>query len=382
MAVVNFNISSEQQLLLEEVNALACGWMAPAAEQSGEAGEKLFFDGLITSLAEHKLLTPTVPQHYGGRGLGYFSTALVLEELGALCTSVATVVTANIHAASPIILAGSTKQKETFLPPLACGKTHLAAFALTEPEAGSDITAIATKAYRKDNQWVINGVKEFVINGGLAHFTTLFATTDAKGKRASLVAIIIPKDINGLKIGAVYDKMGIEYVRTTKLILEDVSVPGELAIGPRGSAYLLLMQTFDRGRALAGAVGVGLARAAYEFALQYSKRRHQFGRPVFTQQAVSFALAELAAKIESARLMVWKACWLIDNDMDYTMASSMAKITGSQVAQEATAMAMDICGGRGYLKDWPVEKYLRDARVLSLIEGTNNIQKAVIASLL
>lgn len=156
----------------------------------------------------------------------------------------------------------------------------------------------------------------------------------------------------------------------------------ELVIGPRGSAYLLLMQTFDRGRALAGAVGVGLARAAFEFALQYSKHRQQFGRPVFAQQAVSFVLAELAARIESARLLVWKACWLIDNDLDYTMASSMAKIAGSQVAQEAAAAAMDICGGRGYLKDLPVEKYLRDARVLSLIEGTNNIQKAVIASLL
>ncbi|WP_449240287.1 acyl-CoA dehydrogenase family protein [Desulfoscipio gibsoniae] len=380
--MANFNISAEQRQLVEEVRALALRQIAPAVGMLDEADDGRFNDGPFRALAEHNLLTPTVPQEYGGRGLGYFSTALALEELGAVCAGVATVVTANIHAASPIILAGSAGQRGTYLPPLAYAEPCLAAFALTEPEAGSDITSIATTAACNKGLWTINGVKEFVINGGLARFTTLFATTDKEDKRAGLVAFIVPYDVQGLKVGTVHNKMGIRCVRTARLILDKVIVPDELVIGPRGSAYLLLMQTFDRGRALAGAVGVGLARAAFEFALQYSKHRQQFGRPVFAQQAVSFVLAELAARIESARLLVWKACWLIDNDLDYTMASSMAKIAGSQVAQEAAAAAMDICGGRGYLKDLPVEKYLRDARVLSLIEGTNNIQKAVIASLL
>ena len=241
---------------------------------------------------------------------------------------------------------------------------------------------MATLAEKTNGGWEINGVKDFVINGGVAHFTTLFAAADMQNKKAGLMAFIIPSGTPGLRVGAVRNKMGIRYARTVKLILEKAAVAGDLAIGPKGGAYLLLMQTFDRGRALSGAVGVGIARAAYEFALQFSKERHQFGKLVFSQQAISFTLAELAIKIESARLFVWKACWLIDNDLDYTLASSMAKIAGSQVAQEVAAAAMDICGGRGYLKQYPVERYLRDSRVLSLIEGTNHIQKAIIASLL
>lgn len=250
---------------------------------------------------------------------------------------------------------------------------------MTEPEAGSDIASISTLAVKNKEGWSINGIKEFIINGGVASFTTLFATNDPNKKRSGMMAFVLPAGLPGLREGAVRRKLGIRYVHTTQLVLDQVTVPDAMVIGKQGSAYLLLMQTFDRGRALAGAVGVGLARAAYEYALKYSKKRHQFGRPVFTQQAVAFNLADLLTKIEAARLLV-KACWLIDQDLDYTMLSSMAKVAGSSIAQEAAATAMDICGGRGYLKGCSVEKYLRDARVMSLIEGTNNIQRAVIAS--
>ncbi|MFZ5642037.1 MAG: acyl-CoA dehydrogenase family protein [Bacillota bacterium] len=380
--MADFNINSNQRELVEEVRALAQGYIAPVAARLDEKGDSTFDFGPVKKLAEKKLLTPTVPLEYGGRGLDYFSTALILEELGWACAGVATVVAANIHAASPIILAGTGSQKEIFLSALAEPRPNLAAFALTEPESGSDISAVATRAEKTNGGWEISGVKDFVINGGVAHFTTLFAATDLKNKKAGMMAFIIPSSNPGLKVGEVRGKMGVRYARTAELVLDKVFVPGELAIGPKGGAYLLLMQTFDRGRALSGAVGVGIARAAYEFALQFSRERQRFGRPIFSQQAISFALAELAIKIESARLMVWKACWLIDNDLDYTLASSMAKIAGSEVAQEAAAAAMDICGGRGYLRQFPVERYLRDARVLSLIEGTNHIQKAIIASLL
>lgn len=380
--MADFNINHEQKELVEEVRALAQNLIAPPAGRLDTAGDNTFDFGPAKTLAEYNLLTPTVPMEYGGRGLDYFSTALMLEELGAACAGVATVVAANIHAASPIILAGTGRQKEALLSSLTESDPKLAAFALTEPNSGSDISAVATLAEKTKDGWEINGVKDFVINGGVAHFTTLFAATDMQNKKAGLMAFIIPSGTPGLRVGAVRNKMGIRYARTAELILEKAFVTGDLTIGPKGGAYLLLMQTFDRGRALSGAVGVGIARAAYEFALQFSKERHQFDKPVFSQQAISFTLAELAIKIESARLMVWKACWLIDNDLDYTLASSMAKIAGSQAAQEVTAAAMDICGGRGYLKQYPVERYLRDARVLSLIEGTNHIQKAIIASLL
>ena len=380
--MADFNISSRQKDLVEEVRALALNSIAPVAGRLDEEGDSAFDFGPAKTLAENNLLTPTIPGEYGGRGLDYFSTALLLEELGAVCAGVATVVAANIHAASPIILAGTGRQKETFLSALAAAKPNLAAFALTEPQSGSDISAITTLAQKTNGHWEISGVKDFVINGGVAHFTTLFAATDMENKKAGMLAFIIPEGTPGLKVGAVRRKMGIRYARTVELVLEKALVSTDLAIGPRGWAYLLLMQTFDRGRALSGAVGVGIARAAYEYALQFSKERQRFGRSVFSQQSISFTLAELAIKIESARLLVWKACWLIDNDLDYTLASSMAKIAGSQAAQEAAAAAMDICGGRGFLKDYPVEKYLRDSRVLSLIEGTNHIQKAIIASLL
>lgn len=380
--MADFNISSRQRDLVEEVRAVALDSIAPVAGRLDEEGDGSFSFGPAKTLAESNLLTPTVPEEYGGRGLDYFSTALMLEELGAVCAGVATVVAANIHAASPIILAGTGRQKEKFLSALTNARPNLAAFALTESQSGSDIAAIATLAKKEGNYWEISGVKDYVINGGVAHFTTLFAATDMDSKIAGMLAFIIPEGAPGFKVGAVRRKMGIRYARTVELVLERARVSQDLAIGPRGGAYLLLMQTFDRGRALSGAVGVGIARAAYEYALQFSKERQRFGRSVFSQQAISFALAELAIKIESARLLVWKACWLIDNDLDYTLASSMAKIAGSQVAQESAAAAMDICGGRGFLKDYPVERYLRDARVLSLIEGTNHIQKAIIASLL
>lgn len=378
--MVDFHLGREQEQLVEEVRALAAEHIAPQVARLDEEGDEHFNPGPVEILARHNLLTPTVPRDYGGRGLNYFSTALVAEELGAVCAGVATVVMANIHAASPIVLAGSEQQKSTFLPLLTARRPHLAALALTEPEAGSDVAAMSTVAVEKDGLWEVSGEKDFVINGGIASFTILFASADRERGKAGMVAFIVPAGVPGFRPGRVRRKMGIRYARTTSLVLENTPLPAGLAIGQKGTAYLLLMQTFDRGRALAGAVGVGIARAAFEYALQFSKQRRQFGRPVFSRQAVSFALAELATRIESARLLVWKACWLIDNDLDYTMASSMAKVAGSQVAQDAAAVAMDICGGRGYLKDFPVEKYLRDARALSLLEGTSNIQKAIIAS--
>ncbi|HBX22018.1 MAG TPA: acyl-CoA dehydrogenase [Desulfotomaculum sp.] len=378
--MVDFSLTPEQEQLIEETRALALKHIIPIAGKLDYAGDDHFDFGPVQVLAGNNLLTPNVPREFGGRGLNHLATSLVAEELGAACAGVATVMLANMHAATPIILAGSPKQKQTFLPLLTASRPNLAALALTEPEAGSDVVAMSTVAVEKDGLWEISGEKEFVINGGIASFTTLFAMTDSRKDKAGMVAVIIPQDAPGFKVGAVRNKMGIRYARTTRLLFNQTPVPVDLAIGPKGTAYLFLMQTFDRGRAISGAVGVGIARAAYEFALEFSKQRHQFGRPIFSHQAVSFALAEMATRIESSRLMVWKACWLIDHDLDYTMASSMAKIAGSQVAQYATAQAMDICGGRGYLKDFPLEKYLRDARALSLLEGTNHIQKAVIAS--
>ncbi|MFZ5634263.1 MAG: acyl-CoA dehydrogenase family protein [Bacillota bacterium] len=391
----DFSLKRNQEKLVEEIRALVTRKIAPASLELDRRGDDSFDFSLAGTLAGLNLLTPTVPREYGGRGLDYFTTALVLEEISAGCAGVAAVVTANIHAASPIILGGSARQKETFLPLLAHPHVNLAAFALTESGSGSDIGAMqsfanplqangrtAARDYNKAEQWVLNGSKDYIINGGVAKFISVFAATDPRNKRGGMMAFIVPSGLPGMSVEAVRNKMGIRYASTVRLKFSDLKLDREYVIGRPGSAYLLLMQTFDRGRSLAGAIGVGIARAAFEYALKYSRERIQFGRPVYSNQGVSFTLADLATKIEAARMLVWKACWLIDRDLDYTMASSMAKIAGSQVAVEAASAAMEICGGSGYLTGHPVEKYLRDARVLPLIEGTDNIQKAVIASLL
>ncbi|WP_018085072.1 acyl-CoA dehydrogenase family protein [Desulfurispora thermophila] len=391
--MVSFELTPAQEELREEVRALVQERIAPAALQIDRQGDLSFDYSLAGLLAGKNLLAPTVPREYGGRGLDYFTTALLLEEISAGCAGLAAVVMANIHAASPLILAGSREQKQKYLPLLTGPQANLAAFALTEKAAGSDMGALETSATpcREESaapaggggqRWLLNGSKDYVINGGVARFITLFATTDPANKRGSMLSFLVPGDAPGLQVGAVRQKMGIRYAHTVQLLFNNVRLEAENVIGRPGSAYLLLMQTFDRGRALAGAIGIGIARAAYEYALQYSKERVQFGRPVFSHQGVSFTLAELATSIEAARLLVWKACWLIDRDLDYSMASSMAKLAASRVAVQVTAKAMEICGGSSYLQGHPVEMYLRDARVLPIIEGTDNVQKLVITSLL
>ncbi|MFZ5649141.1 MAG: acyl-CoA dehydrogenase family protein [Bacillota bacterium] len=384
--MIEFGLDPEQEKLVEEIRELVCGGIAQEALEIDRKGDGSFDFSLASVLADLNLLTPTIPVEYGGRGLDHFTTALVLEEISAGCAGLAAVVTANIHAASPLILGGTAEQKKEFLPLLARPNVNLAAFALTEAGSGSDMGAMRSQASPPSSggngRWVLNGSKDYIINGGVARFISLFAATDSRNVRGSMMAFIVPSGLPGVSVGTVRNKMGIRYANTVQLVFNNLELGSEYVIGKPGSAYLLLMQTFDRGRSLAGAIGVGIARAAFDCALKYSREREQFGRPVYSNQGVSFTLADLATRIEAARMLVWKACWLIDRDLDYTMASSMAKLAGSRVAVEATSAAMEICGGGGYMAGHPVEKYLRDARVLPLIEGTDNIQKAVIASLL
>ncbi|MGE5403588.1 MAG: acyl-CoA dehydrogenase family protein, partial [Candidatus Saccharibacteria bacterium] len=249
---------------------------------------------------------------------------------------------------------------------------------------GSDIDSITSLAVHQGSDYVITGVKDYILNASAAAFFSVFAATNPQKKRASLRAFIIPASTPGLRIGRTRNKVGIKYANTSEVLLEAAQVPETNMVGGdrAGTGYLLLAQTFDRGRALVSATAVGIARAAYEMALEFSRNHRQFGKPIFDHQAVSFTLAEMATKIELARLITWKACWLIDQDQDYTTASSMAKLYSSAVDQEVSQCAADILAGPGYLAGSYADMHLRDARVLSTIEGTNNIQKAIIASLL
>ncbi len=382
--MVSLELTKEQKKLVQKTQELVREEIAPRALTLDKQGDDHFDWSLIKILSQHNLVCPTIPQEYGGLGLDHLTTALVIEEIAAGCAGLAAVVDANMHAASPIILAGTKEQKETFLAQLGSYNPAVASFALTEPQAGSDVAAVTTMAQLDGDEYIISGCKDFVLNASVASFYSVFAATNPHQKRASLRAFILPADLPGLMVGQNKHKVGLRYSNTSEVILDQVRVAGNRVVGGdrAGSGYLLLTQTFDRGRALVGATAVGIARAAYEMAREHARERIQFGKPIIKHQSIAFALAEMATQIELSRLITWKACWLIDREQDYTAASSMAKLVGSQVAQEVTAMAADIMGGQGYLAHGPADKYLRDARVLSTIEGTSRIQKAIIASLL
>ncbi|MGE5396430.1 MAG: acyl-CoA dehydrogenase family protein [Chitinophagales bacterium] len=382
--MISLELTREQKKWVETARGVVKEEISPRALELDQKGDAEFDWAPVKALAECNLVCPTVPREYGGPGLGHLTTAIVMEEIAAGCAGVAAVVAANMHAAAPIILAGTEYQKETFLVPLVLPEPSVASFALTEPEAGSDVESINAFAQFENHKYRLTGRKDFVLNASVAKFISVFAATTHQQKRSSMRAFIVPNPSSGLVIGQNRRKAGIRYANTSELILDGVEIPERNVIGgdKAGSGYLLLTQAFDRGRALVGAIAVGIARAAYEMALDFARERIQFGKPIIEHQSVAFALADMATKIELARLITWKACWLIDQDQDYTTASSMAKLVTSQVAQEVTCQAADILGSRGYLANSLADKLVRDARVLSTIEGTNQIQRAIIASLL
>ena len=339
---------------------------------------------LIKMLGEHNLVCPTIPEEYGGLGLDRFTTALVMEEIAAICPGLAAVVDTNVHAVEPLLLAGSKQQKEEYLPALTGKDAELAAFALTEPTGGSYINGMTTNADKRPWGYVINGQKDYVLNAPLASFILLFAFTDNDNKSNSMRAFIVPADTPGCIIGSEHKLAALEYARTASISFENINLPNDLIIKEQEicSGYLLMGQTLDLGRALVGATAVGIARAAYDLAREFADTRLQNGVSIRHHQAIAHMLADMATKIELARLMTWKACWLIDKGGDYTVPSAMAKVTASTFAQQVTCMASDIMAARAFEKDSLIERLVRDARVLSTLEGTNNIQKNLIASLL
>lgn len=339
---------------------------------------------LIRILGEHNLVCPTIPKEYGGLGLDHFTTAVIMEEIAAVCPGLAAIVDANVHAVEPLLLAGSPQQKENLLPALTGNNAGLAAFALTEPEGGSYVNGMNTYAEKTPWGYMINGRKDYVLNAPIASFTLLFAFTDYNDKRNSMRAFIIPADSPGCKVGSRHNLAALDYAQTASISFKNVNLSNDLIIKEQEicSGYLLMGQTMDLGRALVGATSVGIARAAYDLARDFADTRRQNEISIRHHQAIAHTLADMATKIELARLMTWKACWLIDQGGDYTVPSAMAKVTASTFAQEVTCMAADIMAAQAFEKDSFIERLVRDARVLSTIEGTNNIQKNLIASLL
>ena len=308
------------------------------------------------------LLNLVVPEEYGGPGLDSITIATIYEELGKGCAGIATSIAANALASYPILLAGNEEQKKYQCDLLNDGK--LAAFALTEPGAGSDAGAVSTKAVKDGDHYVLNGNKVFITNGGIADSFLVFAN----------------KDTPGFSVGRKEDKMGIRPSNTCELILEDVVVPESMRVGLEGQGFRIAMNTLDSARPFVAAVAVGLAQSCLDIASHYARERRQFGQPIASFQMVQGMVADMAMKVATARLLVQKACWMRDQGMEFGKEAAMSKCYASDVAMEVATDAVQIMGGYGYMKDYPMEKKMRDAKILQIYEGTNQIQRTVIAN--
>lgn len=374
--MISFELTEELKALQDMAHSFAEKEMRPRAALYDR--EEKFPEEVMQKAFEAGFLTCNVPVEYGGGGLSDLEVAIISEELAWGCAGMYTTMMANSLAFTPIILFGSEEQKQKFLTPFT-RKMAFASYCLTEREAGSDTSAIKTIARKDGSDYVINGSKCFITNGGVASLYVVFANAAPEKGARGITAFIVPRETPGVTIGKIEEKMGHRASNTAEIFFEDVRVPAENIIGRVGQGFLIAMRTFDRTRSAVGAAGVGLARAALEYAVDYAKTRVQFGQPIATFQAIAFKIAQMAMEIEAARLLVWKAAWMVDKGLPCGLNSAMAKCFGSDLAMWASLEALQILGGYGYMKDYPVEKLVRDAKLLQIYEGTNEIQRLVIS---
>ena len=373
---MDFALNEDQLELQEMVREFVNKEITPFAGEMDRNNEAM--PGLMEKAADMGLLNLIVPEEYGGPGLDSVTVAMIYEELGKGCAGIATSMAANSLASYPILLSGSEEQKVEHCNLLNEG--GLAAFALTEPNAGSDAGGVATTAVKDGENYILNGTKAFITNAGIADTFLVFANTRKSGGIRGLTAFIVPKGTPGFKVGKKEDKMGIRPSNTCELILQDVVIPIKNRVGREGEGFRIAMTTLDSARPFVGAVSVGLAQASLDVAVKYAKERKQFGQPIASFQMIQAMVADMAIKVETARLMVQKVCWMRDQSMNFTKEAAMAKCYAADVAMQVTTDAVQIMGGYGYSREYPVEKMMRDAKIMQIYEGTNQIQRLVIAN--
>ena len=374
--MIDFSLTDDQVALQEMARGFAEKEMRPKAAAYDQGHD--FPEEVMRKAFEVGFLTCTVPAEYGGGGLGELETALVSEELARGCGGMYTTMMANSLAFTPIVLFGTEEQKRRFFSPFTKAMAF-ASYCLTEREAGSDTSAIRTTARKDGGDYLLNGSKCFITNGGVASLYTVFANAAPEKGARGLSVFVVPRGTPGLSVGKAEDKMGQRASNTSELFFEDVRVPADNRLGREGQGFIIAMRTFDKTRAAVGAAGVGIARAALEYAIAYAKTRVQFGKPIASFQATAFKIAQMAMEVDAARLLVWRAAWLMDRGQACGGQSAMAKCFGSDVAMRTALEALQIFGGYGYMRDYPVEKLVRDAKLLQIYEGTNEIQRLVIS---
>ena len=372
--MIDFTLSEEQQALREKARQFAREVIAPAAMEFD--AHPAFPAEIIQKAHKAGLMKLTIPKEYGGQGLGLVNASLVTEELNVACSGIAGMVGISSIGCGPVLLGGTEEQKRAFLIPFnEAGLTS--AFALTEREAGSDAGSIKTSAVRQGDSYVLNGTKCFITNGSFASFYSLFATIDPTKGTKGICAFYVPRELPGVSTGKIDDKMGQRALNTAEVIFENVVVPRDHLLGREGEGFRLAMTALDEGRVNIATVSVGIARAALEAAIDYAKKRVQFGRPIGMNQAIQFMLADMAAAVEGARLLTWYAGSLADRGMRFSREAAQAKFVAGDTAVRVTTDAVQIHGGYGYIRDYGIEKLMRDAKLTQIYEGTNQINRMV-----
>jgi acyl-CoA dehydrogenase len=373
---VSFELSAEQRELRRLSREFAEKEIRPKAAEYDE--HSTHPADVIAKAHEVGLMNPHLPEEYGGLGLPGFDGMLIGEELAWGCSGIAVSIVANTLGAAPVMIAGTDEQKRTWLTPLV-EEPILCSFGLSEPNAGSDVSGIQTTAVRHGDEYVINGSKMFITNAGQAAWLVVFASTDKSQGHRGLTAFVVPTELEGVTVEKHLDKMGQRATDTSALAFQDVKVPADYRLGEEGEGFKIAMKTLDFTRPGTAAGAVGVAQAAFDYSVEYAKTRVQFGQPIAMNQGVNFMIADMATEIEAARLLVWQAAWLTDQGKRATLQSSYAKRFAADTAMKVTTDAVQIFGGYGYIKEYPVEKLMRDAKLFQIYEGTSQIQRLVIA---
>ncbi|HUV72729.1 MAG TPA: acyl-CoA dehydrogenase family protein [Anaerolineae bacterium] len=374
--MIGFSLNDEQRALRELAGEFARNEIAPVAAEHDRLSRHPA--EIIQKAHEVGLMNMTVPEEYGGASLGMLDTCLVSEELSAACAGIGTAILANTLALTPLLLAGSPAQMEEHVKPL-CAGPNLAALCMTEPQAGSDVGAIRTTARLDGERYVISGTKTLIDNGGVAQLYCVFVSTNPDHGAKGISAFFVPAGLPGLTVGKHEEKMGQRAINTSEVIFEEVSVPVQNRLGDEGEGFRIFLQTLNRNKPWIAAASVGVARAALAEATRYAQEREQFGQPIASFQAIQFKLADMAIKIEGARLLTWHAAWLVDQDLPHASPSAIAKCFASDIAMEVTTDAVQVLGGYGYIREYGVEKLMRDAKAFQIYTGTNEIQRSLIA---
>lgn len=375
--MIDFQLDKRQQEIIEKYRDFSNRWIVPHRMKYDELAT--FPWDIVHAAYDEKIINASLPVEYGGHGHSIFDGAIASEELGYGCTGIGICIDASTLALTPLLITGSEEQKKRIFGEI-IEKKGVAAYALTEPNAGSDVQGIRSTAIKKGDKYILNGHKRFITNGDVAEYITVFAMADPDRGSRSLSAFAVQKDTPGITMVSRLEKMGQRASVQNEIKFENVEVPAANLLGGEGYGFLIAMKTFDRTRTGVAAAAVGNAQSAYDYSREWAKKRIQFGHPVTALQGVSFMLSDMATEIEAARMLVWRAAWAYDTQQkDFSKLSAMSKYFATDVAMKVTTDAVQVMGGEGYSREHPVEKMMRDAKLSQIYEGTNQVNRLVVS---